>query len=302
MCQTPLFFILSILQAVMVVSITACSDFVKPKIDTVSDKGKPIARYKNEYLYLSEVAESLANAENKGDSLEIINRIAQNWLKNKVLIDKAMLNLGDEIKKFEKQIEDYRNDLIIYAYEQEYINQNLDTNISQSEIAEYYQNNKNNFLLRENIIVCDYAIFPISTPKLSDIKKYFFSAKTKKEISQIQEAALKYARVFAYGDTSWYNLTDIIKIIPFVSEGIITANSPKQFVFEDNSFTYLLHIRQIKTKNSAAPLDYVAESIRNTILNARKLELLSKLESSLLNQAIHQKLIEILVSDSTYTQ
>ncbi len=302
MFQTPQFLMLSILQAVMVVSITACSDFIKPKNETSSERGIPIARYKNEYLYLGDISEALTGAENKSDSLDIINRIAQNWLKNKVLIDKAMLNLGDEIKKIEKQIEDYRRDLIIYAYEQAYINQNLDTNISQSEIIEYYQNNKNNFLLRENIVVCDYAIFPKSTPKIADIKKYFFSAKTKKEIAQVEEAALKYARVYAYGDTSWFSLPEIVKIIPFVSEVLISASSPKQFVFEDEAFIYLLHIRQIKTKNSPAPLDYVSESIRNTLLNTRKLELLSQLESNLLVQALQQNLIEIIVTDNIHKQ
>lgn len=289
------------IQAVMAMSITACSDFISFRSNDQTDaqKGRPIARYNNEYLYLEDISETLANAESRNDSLEIISRMAQNWLKNKVLIEKAILNLGDEIKKFDKQIEDYRRDLIIYAYEQEYINQNLDTIVTQAEISEYYQNNKSFFQLRENILVCDYAIFPLNTPKISDIKKYFFSAKNKKELSALEEAALKYARLYSRGDTNWYTISDIMKIIPFASDVLITANGPRQLTFEDDRFIYMLNIHQLKTKDSPAPLEYAAESIRNTILNTRKLELLNKLESNLINQAFKQKTIEILFTSDT---
>ncbi|MFN4300143.1 MAG: hypothetical protein ACK4EX_10505 [Thermaurantimonas sp.] len=280
--------------------ITACSYFKKPeeKGDT-SNNQKTIARYKDQYLFLSDISESLANAENENDSLEIIQRMAQNWLRNKVLIDKALLNLGDEIKKFEKQIEDYRRDLIIYAYEQAYINQNLDTNVSAAEISEYYQNNKNNYQLRDNIVVCDYAIFPLSTPKILDVKRNFFQAKSKKEIASLEEAALKYARVYSRGDTNWYNFSEIMKIIPFASEALLTVSAPKQLTFEDEKFLYLINIKQVRSKDSPAPLEYVSESIRNTILNTRKLELLRQLEENLLKQALDQKYIEIYVKEKS---
>ncbi|GCD78401.1 hypothetical protein JCM31826_18830 [Thermaurantimonas aggregans] len=292
--------IIRILQAVMFLTITACSYFNKPESkDESTNNQKAIARYKDQYLYLSDISESLANAENKNDSLEIIQRMAQNWLRNKVLIDKALLNLGDEIKKFEKQIEDYRRDLIIYAYEQAYITQNLDTNVSTAEISEYYLNNKNNYQLRENIVVCDYAIFPLSTPKILEIKKNFFQAKSKKETAALEEAALKYARAYSRGDTNWYNFSEIMKIIPFASEALLSTSGPKQLTFEDEKFLYLLNIKQIRSKDSPAPLEYVSEYIRNTILNTRKLELLRQLEENLMKQALDQKNIEIYVKEKS---
>lgn len=300
MRQKSYFTSLQILQAVLILIITACSYFQKPeKSNDTAPNQNVIARYKDQYLYISDISESLASADNENDSLEIIQRMAQNWLRNKVLIDKALLNLGDEIKTFEKQIEDYRRDLIIYAYEQAYINQNLDTIVSAAEISEYYQNNKNNYQLRENIVVCDYAIFPLSTPKISDIKKNFFQAKSKKEIAALEEAALKYARVYSRGDTNWYNFSEIMKIIPFASEALLSTSGPKQLTFEDEKFLYLINIKQIRSKDSPAPLEYVAESIRNTILNTRKLELLRQLEENLLKQAFQQKNIDIYVKEKT---
>lgn len=289
-------FLLTILQAALWLAFAACSLLSPDKENPQNSSKEIIARYKNEYLWLSDIAESLTSAETRADSLEIINRMAANWLKNKVLMDKALLNLGDDVKRFEKQIEDYRRDLIIHAYEQAYVSQNLDTNITDEELREFYNNHKNIFQLRENIVVADYAIFPSSTPKINEIKKIFFNARSKKEETLLGESALKYARIYSRGDTSWVNFTEIVKIIPFATENLLNTGYSRQLIFEDENFTYLLNIKQVMKKDAPAPLEYVVESIRNSILNIRKQALLQSLEENLVKQSLNQKQAEIFVT------
>ncbi|GCD79617.1 hypothetical protein [Schleiferia thermophila] len=289
-------FLLTILQAALWLAFAACTLLSPDKENSQNSSKEIIARYKNEYLLLSDIAESLTSAETRADSLEIINRMAANWLKNKVLMDKALLNLGDDVKRFEKQIEDYRRDLIIHAYEQAYVSQNLDTNITDEELREFYNNHKNIFQLRENIVVADYAIFPSSTPKINEIKKIFFNARSKKEETLLGESALKYARIYSRGDTSWVNFTEIVKIIPFATENLLNTGYSRQLIFEDENFTYLLNIKQVMKKDAPAPLEYVVESIRNSILNIRKQALLQSLEENLVKQSLNQKQAEIFVT------
>ncbi|KFD38284.1 hypothetical protein AT05_10795 [Schleiferia thermophila str. Yellowstone] len=289
-------FLLTILQAALWLAFAACTLLSPDKENSQNSSKEIIARYKNEYLLLSDIAESLTSAETRADSLEIINRKAANWLKNKVLMDKALLNLGDDVKRFEKQIEDYRRDLIIHAYEQAYVSQNLDTNITDEELREFYNNHKNIFQLRENIVVADYAIFPSSTPKINEIKKIFFNARSKKEETLLGESALKYARIYSRGDTSWVNFTEIVKIIPFATENLLNTGYSRQLIFEDENFTYLLNIKQVMKKDAPAPLEYVVESIRNSILNIRKQALLQSLEENLVKQSLNQKQAEIFVT------
>jgi hypothetical protein len=284
------------LQAALWLAFAACTLLSPDKENSQNSSKEIIARYKNEYLLLSDIAESLTSAETRADSLEIINRMAANWLKNKVLMDKALLNLGDDVKRFEKQIEDYRRDLIIHAYEQAYVSQNLDTNITDEELREFYNNHKNIFQLRENIVVADYAIFPSSTPKINEIKKIFFNARSKKEETLLGESALKYARIYSRGDTSWVNFTEIVKIIPFATENLLNTGYSRQLIFEDENFTYLLNIKQVMKKDAPAPLEYVVESIRNSILNIRKQALLQSLEENLVKQSLNQKQAEIFVT------
>ena len=49
-----------------------------------------------------------------------------------LLLNKAELNLTDEEKNVEQQIENYRSSLLIYAYEQSYIRQHLDTVVTDT--------------------------------------------------------------------------------------------------------------------------------------------------------------------------
>ena len=59
------------------------------------------------------------------------------------VLHKAESNLDDDQKSVEKQLEEYRNSLITYAYETELIKQKLDTVVSEDEIAAFYKNNQN---------------------------------------------------------------------------------------------------------------------------------------------------------------
>ncbi len=57
------------------------------------------------------------------DSIAMVRDFKERWIRNQLLLNKAELNLTDEEKNVEQQIENYRSSLLIYAYEQSYIRQ-----------------------------------------------------------------------------------------------------------------------------------------------------------------------------------
>ena len=61
--------------------------------------------------------------------------------------------------------------LITYIYEKELINQKLDTIVSETEIAEYYTNHPQNFLLKDNIIKVVYVKVAKNAPKIDKLKE-----------------------------------------------------------------------------------------------------------------------------------
>ena len=81
------------------------------------------------------------------DSAYFVEKFINNWIRKELLLSHAEMNINMDLFEFEKQIEDYRESLLIYAYQQEILNQNFDTMISSLEIQDYYNQFKDKFIL-----------------------------------------------------------------------------------------------------------------------------------------------------------
>ena len=68
-----------------------------------------------------------------------------NWIRKELMLHHAEINLNTELKSYEKKIEEYRSSLLIHVYQQELINQNFDTTITEQQIQNYYDQYKSKF-------------------------------------------------------------------------------------------------------------------------------------------------------------
>lgn len=269
---------------------TASCHLFEPK-----DEREVIARVGKAFLYLEDLEEVLKGKNTLEDSLAAMESYVNSWTKTQALLQKAEFNLGDQKKAFEKQIEDYRTDLLIFAYQQAYLKEKLDTQITVTELEDYYKQNSNNFLLKENILKADYAVFPVNVPKKQDLIKNFNSNK-EKDMENFRQATLKYSRALSLDDTSWIPMVELAKLMPLNEMTQGTSLAPKRsFVYEDSLSLYFLKIQDFNSIGEAAPLFYVENTIRNILLNRRKLKLQAELEENIYNQALKNKEIEIFL-------
>ena len=139
----------------------------------IRDKDKAIARVYDRYLYPEDVQDLLEGLSNSEDSGAVLSNYINLWAKEQLILYKAEFNLNDNQKDFERQIQDYKNDLLSFTYQQEYIKQNLDTIVSIEDIEEYYSNYKESFLLKENILKVNYMVISSNAPKLKSFIQKF---------------------------------------------------------------------------------------------------------------------------------
>ena len=85
-------------------------------------------------LYFSEISNSFPE---ESDSVTFIQSYVDSWIKKQLLVAQAEMNLTDALKNVEGRIDDYRSSLLIYAYQQELINQNFDTTILSQDVDGY---------------------------------------------------------------------------------------------------------------------------------------------------------------------
>jgi len=174
---------------------------------------KPIARAFNEYIYLSDLKDILSNATNKEDSNNLINSFTDKWAKKLVLEHLAETNLSDEKKDVSLELENYKASLLIYKYQQLFISEKLDTNISDKEYEDYYTAHPNEFQLEENTIKALFIQLPKSAPNPEKVRALYQSKKDR-DITKLDDYCNKYA--FKYDDykDQWISFSALAKLLP----------------------------------------------------------------------------------------
>jgi hypothetical protein len=131
--------------------LTSCSGFFKKKTE------RTLARVYNEYLFESDLKGVVQPGTSGKDSLMIVKAYIDNWVRQRLILHQAEKNLGTTEIDFTKQLENYRNSLVIFEYENALIRQKLDTIVTDEEISNYYNTNQNTFLVTNNIIRVQYV-------------------------------------------------------------------------------------------------------------------------------------------------
>lgn len=221
------------------------------------------------------------------DSIALVQTIARNWAKNELLVEAAEFNLKEDLRDFEDLVSQYRNDLLKHAYIERYVSENLDTNVSDKEIALYYENNQSNFELKESIVRASYTAVPLEAQKMKDAKRWFkSSSQQSKYLDWIEVFATKQS---AFSDSSWVPLDDFLDEIPLESSNPYSylKRTPK-FTCEDTVMVYFVNVNDIRIANSYSPLEYVRENIRKMILNKRRLDLIERIGDNIIANAIEK--------------
>ena len=256
-----------------------------------------IARVNDAYLYLNDIKDIVSQGTSSKDSLDHLIKYIDNWVRESLVIQKAEDNLTKEQKDVEKQLQNYRNSLITYAYEKELIKQKLNTKIENKEIEEYYNNNLNNFELKDNIIKVVYVKVNKKAPGISKLEKWYKSDNPKdKEL--LAGYCHQFADNFFLDENSWLLFDDLLKEIPIrtYNKELFLQNN-RTVEVSDSVFSYFLNIKGFKIRNSLSPLSFEKDNIKNIILNKRKLQLINKMKEDIYNDALNNKKIEIYINE-----
>lgn len=273
----------------LIAAITSCN-----LIDTPTEDRTKIARVYDTYLYLEDVLGQIPRGLPEEDSVLLLQNIIYKWGREQLLIKKAEFNLQDDVSDIDDLVENYRNDLLKFAYQQEYVDDHLDTLISEEEMNSYYMENAQNYELKENILKARYYLFPKDMDDLKKTKRWFLG-KSESYQNKFEDAVFNYALIAIEDDTSWIPFEELVKVIPlktYNQQEFLMRN--KKVTLEDTLGLYCLEIQEYKTMDDVSPLPYVRKTLRSVILNQRKLDLIRKMEEEIFNAAYEKKDFEIL--------
>ena len=267
--------------------LTTC-DFPK-----VKDNIQPLARANDVLLLKDDIDFSFIDGATKSDSIIFVQNVINDWATNQLLIDGAIQNLNDETQfEFEQLVQQYKIDLYSSAYLEALVGNNLDSLVSYEELQDVYLLNKELFTLKEDLLKLRYININTSLSNLNEVKKMFkrFNSDDRSELDSI---SIQF-NSFYFRDTIWIKKEDVISKIKPLELGFNKVLLKKSNFIEikDSLGLYLIKINEVLQRGKPAPVEYVSPTIKQIVINNRKLNLIRKLKTDIVNDAIKNKKFE----------
>ena len=248
------------------------------------DDSPVVARVYGHELHKSDLAGLVPQGVTADDSAAIVASYIDQWVRQTVVLSKAEKNVKQD---FSRQLGEYHNSLLIYAYERQIVDKLLDTMVTPGQIREYYDTHRNDFVLKNSIVKAVYVVAPkrsVAAPALKNLvsKRVFSDA----EVVDMEQLASRHGLQGYYDADKWipfYTLQASVPITTYNENLYLRQNT--SIVLSDDSLTYFVRILDYKVSDDISPIDLQKQAIRSIIVNRRKVDLLAKMQADLMAEA-----------------
>ncbi|WP_368509165.1 peptidyl-prolyl cis-trans isomerase [Cyclobacterium sp. 1_MG-2023] len=276
----------SLLAASLMLFMSSC-DLFKMKNEEEDPDNMIVATVGNANLYHSDIDHISREMSPDLDSAELVNRYIQSWVKKQLVIKEAGQNLTINEAEINRKLLDYRYALIAYEYEKNYVEEELNKEVTQAEIEEYYQNNNKNFALKEIIVRTNFVKLEKDLPQRRQLERLLNSDEESKK-QELKDFAIRYANNYFMEDSTWINFDDIILNTPLTKNNnhVQLIRNEKLIHVDDETYAYYFKILEYRLQDQVPPLEFVKDEISKIIVNKRRAEIAEKLKRDIYNNAL----------------
>ena len=248
-----------------------------------------VARVDDHKLYRSEVEQFIPNMIPAADSIRLAEQYINTWATDLLYLEVAEAQLSKEELDVSAELEDFRRSLLKYRYEQHYINDRLDTLVTDEQIRQYYQAHEAEFTLKRPVLKVRFVDVMKDSPNKDAILKMMQS----REYDDVQRAdTLAKSTALRYFDSSdnWMDAGELARFFGLDYPQMLSYLKDDMIKYEpaDRSDLMAAYVCDIR-RTGTAPLEYCAAGIRDILISARKHELMTSLERDLLQDAVDNK-------------
>lgn len=260
--------------------------------------GEQIARIGKSVLYREDLQRVLPQGLTKEDSIRFTGRFINSWALDELMVLQAEKQLPKGDKNVEELVNEYRKQLLIYRYENRYVDQKLDTVIVRREIEEYYQNRKETFVSTDGVIKGLFIQMHKSSPALQKVIALAREGNDE-ENEELESFIYNTAYRYDHYQKNWMDLRivardmdmDIKQLQNEISKGVGVIQK------QDSVYIQIFKIDGYVKGGEVTPLDYNVKRIKELILSDRKQELLEALHTNIVRDALNSKTLKIIDDD-----
>lgn len=256
-------------------------------------KQTTVARVNNNYLFEEDLIGLISEGTSVEDSTLIVSNYINRWATQQLLIDQAKINLSQEnLDDFEGLVAQYKNDLYTEAYKSAIVSRQLDSLIAFSEYEGFYEKNKENFRLNDELVKVRYIHVNPNFSNIREVKEKL-SRFNLEDLQELEDLSIQFIAK-NFNDSIWVEKESLFRVLPIIKTNRSQVLKKSNFTqLQDSLGVYLVKIEYLLQLNDIAPLSYIKPTITQIILNKRKLELIKKLEKDITKDAIKNNDFEI---------
>lgn len=264
-------------------------DFRKKK----ADDEKIVVRFGEHFLTDRDIHLILPQDYSNDDSIKLVKAYIEEWVKKKAIVDKAEENIDElTLKEIDNRMVEYRQDLLINAYNNYLIEKTIKDSVSEQDIQNYFAENKNSFPLMKTIV----QFRAVTVKKRDELKaERLFNSGKEEDFDDLMKIVLTSGTSYNDKDSLWHSSDALTAQFPILNEGdyLNQLLNRRRIKVAEDSLVTLIRILNLKQKGSEAPYEFVKPTIKNLLVNKRKLNLLSDLQNQLYKEALNKNQIKI---------
>lgn len=276
------------------VAVVAILGFLVLGCDMFRDEQRktPIASVGDSFLYFEDIKNIIPENMDGTDSTAIVEAYINRWAVEQLLLGQAKVNLPYSTQeRFEKMVKEYERNLFTEAYKNTYVSKQLDSIVNEEDIQQYYELNKENFHLNNELLKIRYIT--LSTD-YTDVKEVIDRLKQFEEEDKEELTRKSYQfKQINLNDSVWVKKDVLLAELPILKQSANELNKTRFIELQDSIGVYLLKVEDRLERNDIAPLEYIRPTITQILLNAKKLELIKRLEKDITEDAVKNKKFQV---------
>ena len=252
-----------------------------------------VASVDDNELLLKDIVADMPKGLTGADSVTFAKMYIDNWILNNLKLRRAeeVLSTKDNIDRL---VEGYRQSLIMRQLDQYYVDQELDTEITEEQIKSHYRLHSHQFILDHNKVRGIVVRIPEEFRNTSALRDAL--SKVHKEGTQeINAFAEKHDLQVSDLTGEWVTFSDFLSYLPTVRtrnyDNLLSEGKVQNMHADDVVFYFT--ITKVVRKGNIAPLESVTEDIRRMIYAERRSEIIKHYEDKLRYDAMNEERIEI---------
>ncbi len=250
-------------------------------------------------LRLRDVQSAVPQGVTGDDSVAYVQVFVDRWVRKQLKLQEAEVLFSASEEDIDRQVEAYRQALLIRKLEQQYVDRSIDTVFTDEEIAAYYQAHKSDFKLDRPVVKGMIVRFQEGYRQAGKLKTLM------KSTGSVQQQAFRdicEKNDFTLTDfrEQWVDFPEFLSYLPALqSQNHNSMLSSVATVQEmrDNKSHYFFRIDAVRREGEPIPLERLRTTIRRILFNQRQGEVIRRHEEELLTRGLEENKVRLFVDE-----